>query len=217
LTSNRILKAPSGVVSDPRAVEILRVWICRATFHVTINNLKEDPADWGAVLAGMARIFANGIKWGGVSPPSILQRIREGVDYDGWEIADSASHPDGLTLAEPGSGKPAWPELPAGGEDGVKTVGGYFDLLDNLCREPTLRPGGELDSKRLETIEGTLAVLHHGLPLVEDRLRDLTYAPALGQLIDDALTNYRSGDLENGALLLHELRRFIVTHCERLR
>src|ERR1041385_7712672 len=50
----------AAVEEDPRALEVIRVWIAKGCQHVSLNPLVwKDPQAWGIVLADLAGHVAN--------------------------------------------------------------------------------------------------------------------------------------------------------------
>lgn len=57
---NGELLIPPAAEGDPKAVEVIRVWVAKGGQHVSINPLVwRDPQGWGIVLADLARHLAN--------------------------------------------------------------------------------------------------------------------------------------------------------------
>ena len=54
------LDLPPAVKTDPRSIEIARVWAAHGGQHVTLNpHLWDDPGAWGVMLVDLARHVAN--------------------------------------------------------------------------------------------------------------------------------------------------------------
>ena len=54
------LLVPPAVEEDPKAIEVIRVWVAKGGQHVSLNPLVwKDPQAWGIVLADLAGHVAN--------------------------------------------------------------------------------------------------------------------------------------------------------------
>ena len=86
------LVVPPEVTSDPKSVEIARVWAAHGGQHVSLDpTLWEDPFAWGIVLVDLARHVANALeKLQGRSKREVLERIREGFDAEWSKPTDEA-------------------------------------------------------------------------------------------------------------------------------
>jgi len=75
---------PDAVRSDPKAFEILRVWIAKKGQHVSLRtDVWEDPAAWGLMLADLASHIANSYQQSsGLAPLKTLQRIKAALDVE---------------------------------------------------------------------------------------------------------------------------------------
>ena len=82
----RELPVPPVAASDPKSVEIARVWATEGGQHVSLAaELWKDPAAWGLMLVDLARHVANGYEQAqGRNREEVLGRIREGFDAE-WE------------------------------------------------------------------------------------------------------------------------------------
>jgi len=76
---------PEAALSDPNAVEMLRVWIANEGLHCSLKigmyketmNIPEETA-WGTILADAARHIASALELGYSSNPAeSLRRIRD--------------------------------------------------------------------------------------------------------------------------------------------
>jgi hypothetical protein len=78
------LVIPPAVMSDPRAVELARVWVAGGSQHVSIaTSAWEDPAAWGLMLADLARHIARAYhEVEGRDPSAVLACIRSGFDAE---------------------------------------------------------------------------------------------------------------------------------------
>src|SRR6476646_467522 len=60
LKNENELLIPPGAEEDPRAMEVIRVWVAKGGQHVSLNPLVwKDPQAWGIVLADLAGHVAN--------------------------------------------------------------------------------------------------------------------------------------------------------------
>lgn len=93
----RELPVPMSVSSDPKAIELLRVWAAHGKQHVSLaTSLWNDPAAWGIILVDLAKHVASAYQQlTGKEYASSLSRIREGFDAE-WEIA--TDEPSGTVL-----------------------------------------------------------------------------------------------------------------------
>jgi hypothetical protein len=54
------LVVPPGVKTDPKALELLRIWAAHGQQHVSISaEAWEDPGSWGIMLVDLARHVAS--------------------------------------------------------------------------------------------------------------------------------------------------------------
>ena len=54
------LPVPAAAAEDPAAIELARVWVARGRLQVALRvDAVEDPVQWGAILAEIARHIAN--------------------------------------------------------------------------------------------------------------------------------------------------------------
>lgn len=88
------MPVPDEVVRDPRAQEVLRVWLRGGDQGFTCrHDVWGDPAMWGILLVDLARHIARGYsQTDGRTPADTLMRIREGFDAE-W------THPTGGAAA----------------------------------------------------------------------------------------------------------------------
>ena len=84
----RQLPIPQPAATDPKAIEILRVWAAAGGQHVSINTgLWEDPGSWGIMLVDLARHIANAYEQSGKTEYSVaLESIKKGFDAE-WAWA----------------------------------------------------------------------------------------------------------------------------------
>ena len=80
----RELRLPDNAVKDPRASEILRVWISGETQGFASRpDVWDDPAAWGLLLVDVARQIAHGYcQKHGDDPATVLSRIKAGLDAE---------------------------------------------------------------------------------------------------------------------------------------
>ncbi len=80
------LLIPHAAATDPRAVELARIWAAEGKQHVSLaTGLWEDPAAWGMMLVDLAHHIANAYaKTEGRSAVDVLARIRVGFDAE-WD------------------------------------------------------------------------------------------------------------------------------------
>lgn len=78
------LPIPAAVMSDPRAVELLRVWAAHGGQHVSLDaTVWNDPAAWGIMLVDLAKHVALAYHEStGKEFADVLNRIREGLDAE---------------------------------------------------------------------------------------------------------------------------------------
>jgi len=80
------LPVPERAAEDPRAIELLRVWVAGGKQHVSIaTGLWNDPANWGMMLVDLAKHIANAYEQStSTTYKQALQRLRAGFDVE-WE------------------------------------------------------------------------------------------------------------------------------------
>jgi hypothetical protein len=80
------LPIPTVVEADPRAVELLRVWIAQRQQHVAIaTHIWKDPAAWGIMLVDLAKHIARAYEQSsGQDYDDVLKRIQDGFDAE-WQ------------------------------------------------------------------------------------------------------------------------------------
>jgi hypothetical protein len=76
---NRELLIPPIAEDDPRAIEVLRVWVAKGGQHVSINPFVwKDPEAWGIVLADLAGHLANAyMQEAGLDRQETLRKITD--------------------------------------------------------------------------------------------------------------------------------------------
>jgi hypothetical protein len=85
MSAKEQLQIPAAAQRDPRSLEVLRVWIAEQDQHIALAfGMWEDPADWGTLLADLARHIANAHAEQDrhVNTDDFLDRLREGFDHD---------------------------------------------------------------------------------------------------------------------------------------
>jgi hypothetical protein len=80
------LPVPPPALTDPKSVEIARIWEAHEREHVSLNvGLWEDPAAWGVMLADFALQIAKAYhKQRGVPVERVLARIKQLFDAE-WD------------------------------------------------------------------------------------------------------------------------------------
>ncbi|MFN0050655.1 MAG: DUF5076 domain-containing protein [Planctomycetales bacterium] len=80
------LPVPPAAASDPKGVELVRVWGAGGKQHVTIAaEIWEDPECWGMMLVDLAQHLANAYEESVRMPrEDALQRIKAGFDAE-WD------------------------------------------------------------------------------------------------------------------------------------
>lgn len=75
------LEIPQAAGSDPKAFELLRVWVANRQQHVSLRTgVWEDPAAWGIMLADLARHIAEAYRREeGRDFDATLQRVMAGI------------------------------------------------------------------------------------------------------------------------------------------
>jgi hypothetical protein len=80
------LPPPPIAASDPKAVEILRVWAAPGgPQQVALRATWKDPGTWGLMLVDVARHAAQAYRQEGHDPSVVLKRIRELFDAE-WSL-----------------------------------------------------------------------------------------------------------------------------------
>ena len=87
------LGIPDVAREDPKAFELLRVWIARKGQHVSLRaGVWDDPAAWGIMLADLARHVANSIQQDvGLDRLVVLRRIKAAWDAEFESPTDDPS------------------------------------------------------------------------------------------------------------------------------
>jgi len=75
----RDLTVPGEVARDPRASELLRAWVANNGLVCSLRpEIWDDPANWGILLADVARHVANAIEeLNGSDPEETLAAIQD--------------------------------------------------------------------------------------------------------------------------------------------
>ena len=87
------LKIPPIAASDPKGLEIARVWAAGGQQHVCLRpDLWEDPTMWGMMLVDFAKHVANAYEQTGKgSREEILARIKRGFDTEWTNPTDNVT------------------------------------------------------------------------------------------------------------------------------
>lgn len=82
------LPIPEVAATDPKAIELVRVWAAKGQQHVVLaTRLWDDPASWGIMLVDLAKHIAGAYEQtSGRDRVSVLQRLRAGFDAE-WTVA----------------------------------------------------------------------------------------------------------------------------------
>ena len=85
------LEIPPVAQKDPKAMEIVRIWVALGDQHVSLrSDVWEDPAAWGILLVDLAKHIANAYyEASGRKPSETLQRIRAGFDAEWTHATDT--------------------------------------------------------------------------------------------------------------------------------
>jgi hypothetical protein len=88
------LDIPDATLQDPKAFEVLRVWVANKGLHVSLRTaVWEDPFAYGIMLSDLMQHIANAYHQNeGRDRTKVLQRIKEGLDA---ELALPTDHPAG--------------------------------------------------------------------------------------------------------------------------
>ncbi|MEK7793665.1 MAG: DUF5076 domain-containing protein [Candidatus Hydrogenedentota bacterium] len=82
-TKMDFLQPPPIALSNPDAVEVLRVWTAPGIGQqVTLRPSWQDPGAWGLMLVDVARHAAKAYENEGHDPQEVLARIRELFDAE---------------------------------------------------------------------------------------------------------------------------------------
>jgi hypothetical protein len=77
-SSDRGLPTPSDIASDPKAQEILSLWIIDGSPFCLIQVGWNNPAAWGLALADVARMIGNALRDSqGIDPKEAVTVLRE--------------------------------------------------------------------------------------------------------------------------------------------
>lgn len=87
------LRIPDPAAGDPKAFEVLRVWVANKAQHVTLRvGVWDDPAAWGMMLADLARHIANSFEQeAGRDREEVLERIKAGLNAELSSPTDAPS------------------------------------------------------------------------------------------------------------------------------
>ncbi len=85
MSAKEPLAIPAAAQRDPRSLEVLRVWIAEQDQHISLSfGMWDDPADWGTLLADLARHIADAHAEHdrNLDPEQFLNRLREGFEHE---------------------------------------------------------------------------------------------------------------------------------------
>ena len=90
---NQQLLIPEAAKKDPKAIELLRIWLVGEQQHVSLRvGVWDDPAGWGIMLADLARHVANSYQQSrGQNANEALERIKAAIDAELSSPTDSPS------------------------------------------------------------------------------------------------------------------------------
>lgn len=92
--SKRDLSVPAEVAKDPKASEVLRAWVANGGLVCSLRpEIWDEPANWGILLADVARHVANAVnELNGSDPDVTLAAIQ---DYFNRELDDPTDEASG--------------------------------------------------------------------------------------------------------------------------
>lgn len=78
------LQVPASALSDPNAVELLRVWAANKSQHVSIRvGVWKDPAAWGIMINDLIGHIASAYyQHQGIEKNATIMRIRAAMDAE---------------------------------------------------------------------------------------------------------------------------------------
>ena len=87
------LDIPPIAASDPKGLELARIWAARGRQHVCLRtDLWKDPTTWGLMLVDLARHVANAYEQTGRgSREDILAKIKNGFEMEWGHPTDEAT------------------------------------------------------------------------------------------------------------------------------
>ena len=87
------LQIPPVAASDPKGLEIARVWAAAGRQHVCLRpELWEDPTAWGLMLVDLAKHVANAYEQTGKGKrDEVLAKIRQGFEIEWDHPTDEAT------------------------------------------------------------------------------------------------------------------------------
>jgi hypothetical protein len=89
--NSNALPAPAVAETDPKAVEVLRVWASSGRGQeFVLKPTWKDAASWGLLLVDVARQAANAYASEGHDRAKVLARIKAGFDAE-WSSPTDAS------------------------------------------------------------------------------------------------------------------------------
>jgi len=94
MTKSGQLDIPEAAMRDPKALELLRVWIANKGQHVSLRTaVWEDPFAYGIMLCDLMKHIANAYHQNeGRDWQETFQRIKAGLDA---ELTSPTDHPTG--------------------------------------------------------------------------------------------------------------------------
>ncbi|MCY2964636.1 MAG: DUF5076 domain-containing protein [Planctomycetota bacterium] len=89
--THKQLPVPHSATSDPKAIELLRVWAAHGEQHVSlVPGIWKDPASWGIMLVDLAKHVARAYEESsGLEYELAIQRIRQGIDAEWQDATDT--------------------------------------------------------------------------------------------------------------------------------
>jgi len=80
----RDLTVPGEVARDPKASEVLRAWVANGGLVCSLRpELWDDPANWGILLADVARHVADAIhELNGADPDETIAQIQDNFNNE---------------------------------------------------------------------------------------------------------------------------------------
>ncbi len=78
------LPIPDQAASDPKAIELVRIWAGNGKQQVAMaTGLWDDPANWGIMLVDLMKHIAIAYEQtGGLEPSQTIARIKAGLDAE---------------------------------------------------------------------------------------------------------------------------------------
>jgi hypothetical protein len=87
------LGIPQIAKSDPKGIEIARIWAAKGQQHICLRpDLWDDPTAWGLMLVDLARHVANAYEETGMgNRAEVLAKIKKGVEIEWNNPTDTAT------------------------------------------------------------------------------------------------------------------------------